>query len=339
MMENRSFDHFLGWLPGADGMQAGLAFTDKQGATHPTFALAPNFQNCQFDDPDHSYDGGRTQFNGGANDGWLRAVDQRRLPDRLLHAGRPLLLSAARCRRGRPSTATSAAIMGPTYPNRFYMHAAQTDRIEQHLRQSHDARRSGIGSRRRALSGTYYYSDLPVLALWGSRYAPISKPFDDFLADAGCGHPAERLVRRSALHRRGPGHVERRSSARRHPQRPGLRQPDLRRRDREPELGRTPCWSSTTTSGAASSTTSPPPLAPLTDLDPMLGNDGRLGFRVPCLLVSPLARRGFVGHKQYDHTSILSMIEWRWGLDPLTRARRDRQQHRPRARLQQPRRT
>src|SRR6201996_3186611 len=24
MMENRSFDHYLGWLPGADGRQAGL---------------------------------------------------------------------------------------------------------------------------------------------------------------------------------------------------------------------------------------------------------------------------------------------------------------------------
>ena len=24
MMENRSFDHYLGWLPGANGMQAGL---------------------------------------------------------------------------------------------------------------------------------------------------------------------------------------------------------------------------------------------------------------------------------------------------------------------------
>src|SRR2546423_518317 len=26
MMENRSFDHFLGWLPGADGKQAGLSY-------------------------------------------------------------------------------------------------------------------------------------------------------------------------------------------------------------------------------------------------------------------------------------------------------------------------
>src|SRR5437867_3044986 len=63
MMENRSFDHFLGWLPGADGKQAGLMFPDKQGQMHPTFPLAPNFQNCQFDDPDHGYDGGRVQWD------------------------------------------------------------------------------------------------------------------------------------------------------------------------------------------------------------------------------------------------------------------------------------
>src|SRR6185436_13883285 len=29
MMENRSFDHFLGWLPGANGRQAGLTYYDK----------------------------------------------------------------------------------------------------------------------------------------------------------------------------------------------------------------------------------------------------------------------------------------------------------------------
>jgi phospholipase C len=28
MMENRSFDHFLGWLPHADGRQAGLSYAD-----------------------------------------------------------------------------------------------------------------------------------------------------------------------------------------------------------------------------------------------------------------------------------------------------------------------
>jgi len=34
MMENRSFDHMLGWLPGADGKQAGLTFVDAAGVPH-----------------------------------------------------------------------------------------------------------------------------------------------------------------------------------------------------------------------------------------------------------------------------------------------------------------
>ena len=33
MMENRSFDHFLGWAPGADWRQAGLAYPDPAFAT------------------------------------------------------------------------------------------------------------------------------------------------------------------------------------------------------------------------------------------------------------------------------------------------------------------
>ncbi len=42
------------------------------------------------------------------------------------------------------------------------------------------------------------------------------------------------------------------------------------------------------------------------------------GFRVPTVVISPFARRGFVSHQTFDHTSILKMIEWRWGLKALT---------------------
>ena len=38
MMENRSFDHYLGWLPGADGRQAGLTYADKTGRRTPPTA-------------------------------------------------------------------------------------------------------------------------------------------------------------------------------------------------------------------------------------------------------------------------------------------------------------
>jgi phospholipase C len=42
------------------------------------------------------------------------------------------------------------------------------------------------------------------------------------------------------------------------------------------------------------------------------------GFRIPCVLISPFARRGGVAHGTYDHTSILKLLEWRFGLEPLS---------------------
>jgi phospholipase C len=41
------------------------------------------------------------------------------------------------------------------------------------------------------------------------------------------------------------------------------------------------------------------------------------GVRVPTLIISPFARKGFVDHTVYDTTSILKMIETRFGLMPL----------------------
>jgi phospholipase C len=42
------------------------------------------------------------------------------------------------------------------------------------------------------------------------------------------------------------------------------------------------------------------------------------GSRVPTLIISPYAKKGFVDHTQYDTTSILKFIEKRWDLAPLT---------------------
>jgi phospholipase C len=63
----------------------------------------------------------------------------------------------------------------------------------------------------------------------------------------------------------------------------------------------------------------PPPLRqPILGSDVAAGSDGRSGFRVPALIISPFARRGFVSSTLFDHTSVLKMIEWRWNLDPLS---------------------
>ena len=128
-LENRSFDHFLGWLPFADGCQAGLVYTDRQGGRHATRRLAPDFQGCGHPDPDHSWAGGRVAFAGGACDGWLRAGANDEFAIGYYAGGDlPFLGRAALdwtvCDR------YFAAMMGPTFPNRLYLNAGTTDRIE-----------------------------------------------------------------------------------------------------------------------------------------------------------------------------------------------------------------
>ena len=70
----------------------------------------------------------------------------------------------------------------------------------------------------------------------------------------------------------------------------------------------------------------PPPVAiPPDDIAPVLkpgdppGGFDRYGFRVPSGVVSPYARRNFVSHTVYDHTSILKTVEEKWNLPALTR--------------------
>jgi phospholipase C len=50
---------------------------------------------------------------------------------------------------------------------------------------------------------------------------------------------------------------------------------------------------------------------------PQVDADG-FGFRVPAIVISPYARRGYVDSTTYDFTSILRLIEENWDLEPLT---------------------
>ena len=38
---------------------------------------------------------------------------------------------------------------------------------------------------------------------------------------------------------------------------------------------------------------------------------------MPTIVISPFAHKGFIDHTQYDTTSILKLIEDRYGLPPL----------------------
>jgi len=47
------------------------------------------------------------------------------------------------------------------------------------------------------------------------------------------------------------------------------------------------------------------------------------GPRIPFLVVSPYAKKGYVDHVYHDHASILKFIEHNWGLQPLSARSRD----------------
>jgi phospholipase C len=68
-------------------------------------------------------------------------------------------------------------------------------------------------------------------------------------------------------------------------------------------------------------TTVNPDGIPPSDLQPndFPGDFNYTGFRVPLIVISPFAKKGYVSHSAADYTAMLKFIETRWGLTNLTR--------------------
>lgn len=308
MMENRSFDHFLGWLPGANGKQAGLEFADGRGVKHRTHRLEA-FSACDKDDPGHSYAAGRIQYNDGKVDGFLKdAPDTFPIgyfeQDQLLFWG-----------EAAPAWTICdnyfAAIMGPTFPNRFFQHCGRTDRIENTIEISGMPtiwdRLADAG-----LEGRYYFSDAPFSALLGLRHLFITRTVEQFKSDAAAG----RLPNVSFVDPRFLLPTPFGTSGDYHPV-SDIRAGCAFLHEIYEAVTRSPNWGRTVLvvnfdewGGFYDHVV--PTKGP--DADP---NTALRGFRVPCLVASPLAKRGHVAHDLYDHASVLRMIEWAWDLPPL----------------------
>lgn len=316
MMENRSFDHMLGWLDGADGIQRGLSYLDPAGDPHRTFPLAPDFQGCGHPDPDHSYDGGRIEYNNGACDGWLRAGDND-VYSIGFYRKQDLPFFAGAVTRWTVCDRYFSAIMAGTFANRVYQHAAQTDRLantfELSVLPTIWDRLAAAG-----LQGRYYFSDVPFLALWGAKYVPIARSIEQFFFDAATGNlPDVAFVEPRFL-----GESEGVSNDD-HPF-ADVRNGQVFMNQVYAALSTGPAWPNTVfvinyDEWGGFFDHVPPRAAAIPPADLAAGNlDGLRGFRTPCLVISPFARREFVSSTEFDHTSILKMIEWRWGLNPLT---------------------
>ena len=322
MMENRSFDHFLGWLPNADGVQAGLSYPDDGGVLQPTHQLSPlDYTGCGHPDPDHTWQGGRDEYNDGAMNGFLVAGENDEYAiGYYVEDDRPFFNALAR--EYTTCDAFFAAILGPTYPNRIFQHAAQTDRLENTLDLSvlptiwDRLAEAGVSAR-------YYFSDVSFLWLWGIKYLPIHATYDEFLLDAANGTlPSVSFVE--------PRFVEDSTgtSCSDHPY-GDVRCGDAFLAETFDAVSSGPGWPNTVFIvtydewGGFFDHVAPPRAAAPNDVDPDIVNgDVLLGMRVPVVIASPFTRGDpddpRVNSTVFDHTSVLKLIEWRWRLRPLT---------------------
>jgi phospholipase C len=316
VMENRSFDHYLGWVPGAVGRQRGLVYRDGHGRPHHTHHLLDT-HGCGYKDPAHTYRAGHIQLNGGRCDGFRRDGNDDfalgyYLKDDLPFYG-PLVSHAT------VMDHWFSSVLAPTQPNRNYTHAGRTDRMTNH---------GGLSTMptiwdRLAHAGVpakYYFRDVPYLANWGNRYARTAQRFEQFLIDAKIGKlPAFSYIDPAFDGTSPLGATDD------HPH------CDIRRGQSfvsaiAKAIVQSPLWSRTVLVitydewGGFFDHVRPP----------RFPDEGRLhgmdrhqsGFRVPAFVLSPYARRGAVSHQVFDHASIVKFLTWRFGLRSL--APRDR---------------
>ena len=320
-MENRSFDHLLGWLPNANGQQADLSFSDKNGQLHRTQSLSGDFTGCPHSDPDHSYNASRVAYDGGKMDGFLRAGSND-VYSISYYGEKDIPFYAALARNYTACDHYYASILGPTFANRMFLYAAQTDRTTDSIAISS---LPTIFDRLAAaqITHNYYYSNVPYLALWAFKYRHISKLHEDFLEQARKGTlPAVSFIDpRYTILDDGTGNDD-------HPH-ADIREGDRFLFDLFEAISSGPAWSSTVLVitfdewGGFFEHVPPPRAQAANSVDTDIVNGKTLlGLRVPTVIASPFSRGDAqnprISSLVFDHTSILKLIEWRWGLAPLT---------------------
>jgi phospholipase C len=327
MMENRSFDHYLGWMPKADGIQAGLSFVDKQGKTWETRRLAPDWQGCGHPDPDHSWDGGRGQLNGGKCDGFLKTGNDVFAIS--YYEEKDLGFIPAAAKAFTTFDHFHCSLMAATLPNREYMHAATSYGLKDNDLPPQTQYQTGFpdttifaACAAKGVSNRYFYTDIPVSAMWGApglartgniaeyyeRCATGTLPNVSFIDPNFAGSVGE-----------GPG-----LSADEHPH-GDVRAGQAWMADVVHAFMESPQWKR----GALFIVYDEwggffdhvaPPRVPDDRNDKDVNKDyGLMGFRIPAVAISPWVRRDHVAHTTYSFESILKMIEYRFGLDPLTK--------------------
>jgi phospholipase C len=172
------------------------------------------------------------------------------------------------------------------------------------------------------ISGKYYFTDVPFVAVWGNKYLPIAHTFPEFLADAAAGTLPAVSFLDPKFQDEDQG-----TSGDDHPH-GDIRVGDAFMSQAFHAVASGPGWAKTVFVitydewGGFFDHVAPPRSVAANDVDPPDDNgDVLLGIRVPTIVASPWTH----GHDEprihshlFDHTSVLKLIEWRWRLPHLT---------------------
>jgi len=315
MMENRSYDHYLGSRKldehiAGDGLVAGMQNPDLAGAEH---AIYRETVDC-IADPPHGWDSSRAQWNNGQNDGFVKQyqIDQGdgSPPYVMGYFGRTdLPVYYALADASTTCDRWFASVMGPTWPNRFYLHCAQSNGLMSNVvpGTAFPSIYDKLNAAR--IDWAYYFSDLPFLGLLqgidSSKFKHVNNQFFNDAA-AGTLPPVVMIDPAFSLNDDHPPHH------------PLLGEQFIGAIYNA--LAASPQWKNLLfvvtydEHGGFFDHVSPPQVP---DDRAALGFN-QLGFRVPTLITGPYARKGFVSSVQHDHTSVVRHIEKMFGLDALT---------------------
>jgi phospholipase C len=329
MQENRSFDTWLGRLSEEyggeiDGVEPWMWNPDPAGNRVYVFHQPVS---C-IRDPDHSWDASHADWNEGAMDHFVLSNEGKRGDGRRVmgyYDETDLPMHYAIARRFAVADRYFSSVMGPTYPNRFFLMAGTSfGHIRNDLPPSlHQYAQRTIFDQldRYGIDWKYYYTDLPANILFLPEHHRDRRHLhhvSELFKDLRTGHlPSVAFVESSLVYgTEYPSmdfHLAQVKLAKR-----------LRAVMSSPAWPRTALFLTYDEAGGLFDHVSPPEACVPDATPPKLesgdapGAFNHYGFRVPLLVLSPYARRHFVSHVVHDHTSILKFIETKFNLPALT---------------------
>jgi phospholipase C len=168
------------------------------------------------------------------------------------------------------------------------------------------------------VSNHYYYTDIPVSALWGTPGVARSSQVQTFYEQAAAGTlPALSFVD-PAFNGEDQG-----TSGDEHPH-GDVRVGQAFVSDVVHAFMESPQWKRGALFvvydewGGFFDHVVPPRVPDMRQSADVSQDFGQMGLRIPAVMISPYARRGHVDHSIYGFESILKMIRYRYGIAPLT---------------------